>query len=98
MLNLIAAALSILFSSGSTISSIVIRHALPPTALEMGSAMNTPSAPKWKTPGRRSVSGTTMTTLRNREKKIACFFFPSALKVVCPVYWSDWKIKAKKYR
>lgn len=45
--------LSILFSSGSTISSIVIRQALPPTALEMGSAMKTPSAPKWKTPGRR---------------------------------------------
>ena len=50
--------------------------------LETGSAINTPSDPKWKTPGSRSVSGTTITTLRKREKKMACFFLPSALKVV----------------
>lgn len=37
---------SIFFSSGSTIRSIVVIHAVPPMTLEMGSAMNTPSAPR----------------------------------------------------
>ena len=38
-----------------------------------------------------------MMTLRSREKKTACFFFPRDLNMVCPTYWSSMKIKAEKY-
>ena len=37
---------SIFLSSGNTIRSIVVIHAVPPMTLEMGSAINTPSDPK----------------------------------------------------
>ena len=35
-----------LFSSGSTVASMVKKHAQPPTRLETGSAQNTPSVPR----------------------------------------------------
>ena len=40
---------SILFSSGSIVTAIVIKHASPPTTFETGSAMNTPSVPSLNT-------------------------------------------------
>jgi len=83
-------------SSGHTVRSMVIMQAEPPTKLETGSAMKTPLTPSPKRPGRIRVRGTTMMTLRKMEKKMACFFLLRALKAVCPLICSAWKMKAKK--
>ena len=42
-------------------------------------------------------SGTTINTLRSREKKIANFFLFRDLNTVCPIYCRSIKIKAAKY-
>lgn len=51
---------------------MVIKQAIPPIALEMGSARKTPSTPNPNL-GSKSVSGVTITAFRSNEKKIACF-------------------------
>lgn len=38
-----------------------------------------------------------MTTLRSREKKMACFFLFRDLNTVWPIYCRSMKIKAEKY-
>ena len=67
-----------------TVKSIVVKLAVPPIKLEIGSARKTPLTPmpaKW---GRIRVSGTTMMIFRKREKKMECFDIPSPTKVDCP--------------
>ena len=76
---------------------MVRKQARPPTTLEMGSAMKTPFTPN-PIEGSIKVSGTTMTTLRKMEKKIARFAQPSDWKTICPANCSDMKTKPKKYR
>ena len=88
---------SILFNSGSTVTSIVRKHKLPPITLDTGSARNTPWVPIFNAYGSKYVSGTTMKTLRNREKKTACFFLFKDLNTVCPIYCKSMKINAAKY-
>ena len=66
---------------GHTVSSMVTKQAVPPTTLEIGSARNTPSVPRPPTAGSSRVSGITMITFRNREKKTACFERPRATAV-----------------
>lgn len=68
---------------------MVKKLALPPIKLEIGSARKTPSVPRLKSDGRKSVSGMTIMTLRNREKKTACFDLPRATKVDWPENCSD---------
>ena len=84
-------------SSGITVNSIVIKQALPPSIFDTGSAMNTPFVPRWKAYGSRYVRGTTMIAFLSREKKIACFFLFSDLKVVWPIYCSSINANAAKY-
>ena len=78
---------SILRSSGSTVLSMVTKQMLPPITFDTGSAINTPSVPIPKEYGRIYVSGTTMNTLRSREKNIARFFLFSVgnIFIVKPV-------------
>ena len=57
---------------------MVIKQASPPIRFEIGSARNTPVTPIYGITGSKNVSGTTMITFLNMEKKIACFDFPSA--------------------
>ena len=65
-------------------------------ALEMGSARNTPRTPS-PSAGNSSVRGTTIITLRNSEKKMACFTRPRARNTVCPENWKAMKKKPKNY-
>ena len=88
---------SICFSSGSTVQSIITKHSVPPITLETGSARKTPSVPIWKAYGSRYVSGTTINTLRSREKNTACFYLFRDLKIVWPIYCRSMKMKAEKY-
>ena len=55
-----------------TVNIMVVKQAMPPTKLEMGSARNTPVVPSPATVGSQMVSGMTMMAFRNSEKKIAC--------------------------
>ena len=48
---------------------MVIKHAIPPIALEIGSAMNTPFTSN-PNPGNRKVNGTTITIFRRSENVI----------------------------
>ena len=57
---------------------MVKKQASPPIRFEIGSARNTPVTPISGITGSKNVSGTTMMTFLNMEKKIACFYFPSA--------------------
>ena len=57
--------------------------------VEMGSARNTPSVPSPPTAGRIRVSGITMITFRNREKKTACLERPRATAVDWPANCRD---------
>ena len=50
-------------------TSIVIKHILPPITLDTGSAINTPFVPILKVCGRMYVSGTTINTFRKSEKR-----------------------------
>ena len=77
---------SILRSSGSTVLSMVTKQMLPPITFDTGSAIKTPSVPIPKEYGRIYVSGTTMNSLRNKEKTIAIYFLSIHLKVVFPMY------------
>ena len=76
--------------------NMVTKHAVPPIKLETGSARKTPFTPSPAIWGKSSVSGTTITAFRNREKKIACFAFPSPVKTVCPANCKDIKQNPKK--
>ena len=58
-----------------TVTHMVIKHASPPIALEIGSAIKTPFTPN-PSPGSSNVSGTTITILRSIENVIAYFAFP----------------------
>lgn len=60
-----------------TVNHIVIKHANPPIAFEIGSAKNTPFTPN-PIIGNNKVNGTTITTFRNKEKKTALLAYPSA--------------------
>ena len=87
-------------SSGSFLYSVnhmAIKHANPPKTLEIGSARNTPSTPN-PSPGNKSVSGTTMITFLNSEKKMARFQQRIAVNAVCPPIWNAINTKPKKYR
>ena len=64
------------YSFRYTVTHIVIKHASPPIALEIGSAIKTPFTPN-PSSGSNNVNGTTITTLRSNEKVIAYFAFPS---------------------
>ena len=78
-----------------TLKYIPRKHAVPPTRLEIASAMYTPLTPK-PILGSNTVSGTTMMTLRNKEKKIALFVHLKAVKVDCPALCPAMKANAKK--
>ena len=60
-----------------TVILMVIKHANPPSTLEIGYAKNTPTTPN-PILGKNIVSGTTINAFRRSEKKIACFASPSA--------------------
>ena len=62
------------FCSDITVRSMVC-FAQPPIRLEMGSAQNTPSTPRFPIPGNRTVRGTTISTFRKIEKKVAFWLF-----------------------
>ena len=79
-------------------SIIVPKQAAPPTKLEIGSAINTPSVPMCRSDGRNKVSGVTITTFRKMEKNTACLDFPRATNTACPANWRDIIKKPKKYR
>ena len=64
--------------------NMVTKHAVPPITLEIGSAQNTPSVPRFPIIGSSMVNGMTMMTFRNREKKTACFARFNATAVDCP--------------
>lgn len=57
--------------------------------LETGSAINTPFTPRFPICGRIYISGITITTFLNNEKKTACFERQSAVNVDCPANWND---------
>lgn len=84
------------FSFGHTVISMVTKHAVPPIKFETGSARNTPSVPN-PIAGSKMVSGITIITFRNREKKTACFDLPKATNVDCPANWSAIMKIPKKY-
>ena len=62
---------------------MVIKHANPPIALEIGSAIKTPFTPS-PIEGNSNVNGTTITTFLNNENVIAYFAFPSPWNTDCP--------------
>ena len=66
--------------------------------LETGSARKTPFVPSPPTVGSHSVSGMTMIAFRSREKNTACFAFPSAVNVDCPVKLQRHLKIPKKYK
>lgn len=63
---------------------------------DIGSARKTPSTP-YPNLGNKIVSGTTIITFLNNEKKMACFAYPNAWKVDCPQNWKAMKQNPKKY-
>ena len=65
-----------IYSFRYTVTHMVIKHASPPMALEIGSAINTPFTPN-PSPGSSNVSGTTITIFLNIENVIAYLAFPS---------------------
>ena len=73
-----------------------MKLARPPIALEIGSAINTPSTPSPNI-GSTIVSGTTIITFLNIEKNTALLAHPNAVNVDCPTNWNDIKKKPKKY-
>ena len=74
---------------------MVIKHAKPPIALEIGSAKNTPLTPN-PTIGKTNTSGATINAFLKSEKNIAFFAKPRAWNAICPENWNDIKKNPKK--
>ena len=75
---------------------MVIKLASPPMTFDIGSDKNTPMTPK-PILGRIITSGTTIMAFLKSEKNIACFEYPSAVKVDCPVNMKAINTNPKKY-
>ena len=56
-------------------TSIVIKHRLPPITFDTGSARNTPCVPMCNAYGIRYVSGTTIITFTKQEKILPASFY-----------------------